>query len=1260
MLLNTLLNKTSMKKQLLLLAILTLSLAAVVQGQTYDITIGDPGTAAVGAIKLNELPASGTNYVGLGAPTTLAGDILFTLPSLFPTTSGDVLTSTTAGVMSWTNPASLGVKWNALTDPDGALTLSHGTHATTFNFANTTTTGFAMNATALSSGILLSLNSSNTASTGNALLVSSNSTGASANGIVRYNFTGAHTNNGFQIDDATTAGTAMVANATALTTGKALSITAGGATALTTGNALLVTGPSGAAALSNAAGGVVNFTAAGNYTSTNNAGLLNLNANATTAGIIQNISGNALTTGTALNITSTGAYTGANGIFAVTANSATTGTVAKISSNGLTSGTGLSVTSSGASLNSTNGLFYVANTGATSNGILARMQSNSTAGSGLTVRTDGNVGIGIITPATKLDVIGGARFGGRNYFSKTVGVSNTVFVELTNQSGAALSTTSAYSVKLVTTGTGTDTGAEYLVWYDATLAAWQVRAVSLSGTNSNHPALFIDAGVVKIRNYHASTYNTNIFVEEIEAGIADVTGHIIGTHYNWQRTAANLSYTDGSVGVGIASPYATFTNGGSTAFGTLALTNFAANAAIGTAAATVDIYTAININQTTASITLTLPNPTTATAGRIVKISNVGTVAFTVGGVTIGASQATEFFWNGSAWVAEVGGSSPSLTVPISGLLAATGTNTIDNTTLAQTWNWTTATTQNPLSLSAAALTTGKAFSITAGGATALTTGNALLVTGPSGAAALSNAAGGVVNFTAAGNYTSANNAGLLNLNANATTAGIIQNISGNALTTGTALNIASTGVYTGANGILAVTANSATTGNVINISSNGLTTGNALNISATGTVGNGSKLLNLTRSGTNGAAAMTNYGVFSSITNTNATSATNIAGYFNASGASPAANYAIIVPASGGDVGIGTSTPINLTPSSTTTIVHLHDAGTSATDFGQFNISSATTASGNRTGVINFAATAATSERRSAVIESYLTAASGTNASGDLRFSTSNAAAPTEKMRIASNGNVGIGVTVNPTALLSVGDWNSGSAGTTTGNQVSIGGLHNAGVNLGGKKLYINSYDNDGSVVYPIYLEDENNLIDYWIQNRPTAASVPTMFFAGNVGIATAPSATYRLEVNGKLKSAGIDENSDIRLKKDINTITDALRKVMEMRGVTYNWRKDEFPERSMEDDLQYGLIAQELEKVIPELVTADDQGWKSIEYSHLVPVLIEAIKELDAKNNAQKAELDKQTKTNEELKASIESLLIRMNAVENSVEVKTNKAEK
>jgi hypothetical protein len=112
-------------------------------------------------------------------------------------------------------------------------------------------------------------------------------------------------------------------------------------------------------------------------------------------------------------------------------------------------------------------------------------------------------------------------------------------------------------------------------------------------------------------------------------------------------------------------------------------------------------------------------------------------------------------------------------------------------------------------------------------------------------------------------------------------------------------------------------------------------------------------------------------------------------------------------------------------------------------------------------------------------------------------------------------------------------------------------------------------------------------------------------------VGGTAGTNSGYKLWVNGRVKSSGINETSDARMKKDVAPISNALSNVLAMRGVTYNWKKEEFKDQGLEDGLQYGLIAQELEKIIPELVNTDNEGWKSIQYSHLVPVLIEAIKE-------------------------------------------------
>jgi hypothetical protein len=77
-------------------------------------------------------------------------------------------------------------------------------------------------------------------------------------------------------------------------------------------------------------------------------------------------------------------------------------------------------------------------------------------------------------------------------------------------------------------------------------------------------------------------------------------------------------------------------------------------------------------------------------------------------------------------------------------------------------------------------------------------------------------------------------------------------------------------------------------------------------------------------------------------------------------------------------------------------------------------------------------------------------------------------------------------------------------------------------------------------------------------------------------------------------------------------------------MQGVRYNWRQTEFPELNFSEGEQIGLIAQDLEKILPELVTTGPDGYKSVSYEKLTPVLIEAVKEQQKEIEYLKAELE------------------------------------
>jgi hypothetical protein len=113
--------------------------------------------------------------------------------------------------------------------------------------------------------------------------------------------------------------------------------------------------------------------------------------------------------------------------------------------------------------------------------------------------------------------------------------------------------------------------------------------------------------------------------------------------------------------------------------------------------------------------------------------------------------------------------------------------------------------------------------------------------------------------------------------------------------------------------------------------------------------------------------------------------------------------------------------------------------------------------------------------------------------------------------------GNVGIG-TFSPEGTLSLGDYQGGTVGSQVADhnkQLVLGGTYNAGINSGSSvKLLISDYDNDAGVdIYPIYAEDENNVVDFYL--RKQEGSVTTGYFGGKVGIGdTNPS--HSLTVNG------------------------------------------------------------------------------------------------------------------------------------------------
>lgn len=269
------------------------------------------------------------------------------------------------------------------------------------------------------------------------------------------------------------------------------------------------------------------------------------------------------------------------------------------------------------------------------------------------------------------------------------------------------------------------------------------------------------------------------------------------------------------------------------------------------------------------------------------------------------------------------------------------------------------------------------------------------------------------------------------------------------------------------------------------------------------------------------------------------------------------------------------------------------------------------------------------------------------------------------------ASGDVGIGAT-NPGAKLHV-------AAATTGRQLIVGAWAWADIssNQAGRGIFGGNMYTDHSPSAFKYSETHASIggmafaVNYpsWnqasvITSGTTSSTAGTAFapvtvitfdYTGKVGIGcTAPQ--YPLHVVGNMGvvgtiyataasvTSGVLACSDIRYKRNITPLPNALNSIMQLEGVNYFWKTKEFADKQFTATKQIGFIAQEVEKIFPELVFTDKDGYKSVDYSRLTPVLVEAIKEM-------KKELDQYRLELKTLKAIVEN---------NAVEKTTAKAKK
>ena len=175
-----------------------------------------------------------------------------------------------------------------------------------------------------------------------------------------------------------------------------------------------------------------------------------------------------------------------------------------------------------------------------------------------------------------------------------------------------------------------------------------------------------------------------------------------------------------------------------------------------------------------------------------------------------------------------------------------------------------------------------------------------------------------------------------------------------------------------------------------------------------------------------------------------------------------------------------------------------------------------------------------------------------------------------------------------------------------------------------GNKELYIQAVDDSypgtgGGNIIAIGRSDKE--LSY-IQAKSTTTGQVFFnfdFFNASIGIGTT-TPSERLHVIGNILASGnVTGYSDQSLKNNIQTIPNALDKVLQLRGVEYDRKDIEGNPHNI------GVIAQEVEKIIPEVVTTHNDGVKSVAYGNIVGLLIEAIKEQQEQINILKEELDR-----------------------------------
>ena len=218
----------------------------------------------------------------------------------------------------------------------------------------------------------------------------------------------------------------------------------------------------------------------------------------------------------------------------------------------------------------------------------------------------------------------------------------------------------------------------------------------------------------------------------------------------------------------------------------------------------------------------------------------------------------------------------------------------------------------------------------------------------------------------------------------------------------------------------------------------------------------------------------------------------------------------------------------------------------------------------------------------------------------------------------------------------------------------------------------------------YSIFDDNSSVAAGGYIRGIPTAANAGALLIGGNftggegevgmlnVGPAgtnrgfvfgnwTAPyyGINVKFDGNGTIRATAFTPWSDKRFKKDIKSLsTDYSKRLLSVKSYTYKYDKDAMAKQHIGTDerTHYGVIAQELEQLFPDVVYNNEDGFKSVNYMELIPVVIQSIQEQQKQIDTKDATITKQQEQITDLQAQMKIVLSRLNSLQSNQEACCN----